>query len=81
MSSDPQWTFVRAVPDGQCFKLDGIDVWEHKWIDTKERARVEDPLYHRELAFEVYEIRVGDKVLRFAAGEFSNCMWGFYTAH
>jgi hypothetical protein len=26
-----------------------------------------------------YEIREGDKVERFAAGEFSNCAWGFYV--
>ncbi len=81
MSVDSHWTFVGAIPDGQSFKIDGIDVWKHEWTDTKERVSVEDPLYRQKFTFHVYEIRSSDKVVRFAAGEFSNCMWGFYARH
>jgi len=27
----------------------------------------------------VYELREGDRVVRFAAGEYSNGVWGFYV--
>jgi hypothetical protein len=61
------------------FAVDGLDVWKHRWTDTGKRAQVVDPHYQRELTFEVYEIRRPSKVVTFAAGEFSNGMWGFYA--
>ena len=79
MNPDPEWTFAGAVPDGQLFEIDGIDVWKHEWKNTKERIDVEDPLYHQRFSFVVYEIRNEDKSVRFAAGEFSNGIFGFYT--
>lgn len=81
MSADSKWVFAGATPDGQSFTLDGIDVWKHEWIDTRERVQVEDPLYHQKFTLHAYEIHCGEKVVRFAAGEFSNCMWGFYVKH
>jgi hypothetical protein len=59
--------------------IDGLDVWKHMWTDTKERVQVEDPLYHQKFTFQVYEISSNGRVVRFAAGEFSNCVWGFYA--
>jgi hypothetical protein len=79
MSIDSDWEFAGATPDGQSFKIAGLDIWKHEWKATKERAHVKDPRYHQEFTFHVYEIRSGDKIVTFAAGEFSNCMWGFYV--
>ena len=28
--------------------------------------------------FEVWQVEIDGQVCRFAAGEFSNCVWGFY---
>jgi hypothetical protein len=79
MSADSNWQFSGATPDGQSFMIGGLDVWKHEWRDTRERVQVKDPLYHQDFTFHVYEIRSGDRVVAFAAGEFSNCMWGFYV--
>lgn len=79
MRTDSKWTFLGATPDSQKFQIEGVDVWQHQWHDTKDRADVEDPLYHQKFCFHVYEIVVGGKSVRFAAGEFSACMWGFYV--
>ncbi len=79
MSIDSQWEFAGAVPDGQSFKIDQVDVWQHEWKDTKERAQVKDPHYHQNFTFHVYEIGSAESVVTFAAGEFSNCIWGFYV--
>ena len=79
MSIDSTWEFAGAVPDDHTFKIGDLDVWKHEWKDTKERAHVKDPLYHQDFTFYVYEIGSGDKIMAFAAGEFSNCIWGFYT--
>ena len=37
-----------------------------------------DPIYHQNHIFEVWQVEIDGQVYRFAAGEFSNCMWGFY---
>ena len=79
MSSSPDWEFFGATPDGQSFQIGGLDVWKHDWRDTKERVHVRDPHYGQDFTFHVYEIGSAERVVTFAAGEFSNCMWGFYV--
>jgi hypothetical protein len=78
MSGDSEWEFVGAVADGQSFSINGVDVWRHKWNDTKDRVRVRDPHYDQEFTFHVYRIAATDRAITFAAGEFSSCIWGFY---
>ena len=78
MSDMTEWEFAGAVPDGEPFEIDGLDVWKYQWRDTRERAQVEDPHYHQPFTFYVYELAGPDRVVRFAAGEFSNGIWGFY---
>ena len=79
MSTEPRWLFVGASPEGRPFQMGGLDVWEHEWSDTREKARVEEPRERRGLTFGIYEIRSGDHVVRFAAGELSSGVWGFYV--
>jgi hypothetical protein len=74
-----QWEFVGACVDGQTLTIDGVDVWSHHWVPRGEQtASVTDPAYGQRFTFHVYEIQMGKKRVVFAAGEFSNCMWGFY---
>ena len=79
MSTATDWEFFGAAPDGQSFQIGGLDVWKHEWRDTKQRAHVKDPRYHQDFTFHVYEIGSDGRVVTFAAGEFSNYMWGFYV--
>jgi hypothetical protein len=73
------WKFAGAVPDGERFLISGVNVWDHQWERVKDEfAFVKDPSYGRDFKFQVYEIRANDRTIRFAAGEFSNCIWGFY---
>ena len=77
-SIDTDWRFTASSVDGQSLLIDGIDVWKYDWQDTKERVVVTDPSYHQEFTFYVFQIHHEGRTLRFAAGEFSNCIWGFY---
>jgi hypothetical protein len=43
-----------------------------------EKARVVDPIYGGEHEFNIWEVIVDGRVIRFAAQEFSNNIWGFY---
>lgn len=76
--TDTNWKHIKTVFDGDKFELDGLNVWDYDWISKKQRISVKDPLYGQKHNMIVYEIRQGDKVVEFAAGEFSNCVWGFY---
>jgi hypothetical protein len=78
MNTQIEWQFAGSAIDGSSFEIGGLDVWKHGWRDRGERARVVDPLYHQEFLFSVYEIGDSDATVTFAAGEFSNCVWGFY---
>jgi hypothetical protein len=73
------WRYVGHCVEGQQFLIDGVDVWNHKWRPTNEPGvEVEDPLYHQPHSFNVWELESDGRLIRFAAGEFSNCIWGFY---
>lgn len=73
------WQFAGACTDGQCFKIDDINVWKYPWQQLNDVAQVKDPHYGQDFSFSVYQIEQYGKVLVFAAGEFSNNVWGFYT--
>ncbi len=73
------WRYVGHCVEGERFLIDGINVSDHKWIPTREPAiEVEDPLDHEPCSFNVWKIEAEGQQVRFAAGEFANCVWGFY---
>ena len=74
------WRNIGTSVDGQRFEIDGLNVWAYPWMAKDGKpARVRDPIYRQAFAFPVYESAVEDKRISFAAGEFSNCVWGFYV--
>ena len=50
----------------------------YDWQTTGKRVKVKDPIYHQDHTFEVWQVEIDGQIHRFAAGEFSNCVWGFY---
>jgi len=50
----------------------------YDWKTTGKRVKVQDPIYHQDHTFEVWQVEIDGQLHRFAAGEFSNCVWGFY---
>ena len=66
------WKFETAGFDGQC-KLFGVNIFDYDWQTTGKRIKVKDPI-----TFEVWQVEIDGQIHRFAAGEFSNCVWGFY---
>lgn len=74
------WQFFGSNTDEKNFVIDGINVWAFNWrsIDD-ELAVVKDPIYGQVHNFSVYSVTNGEKTISFAAGEFSNGVWGFYV--
>jgi len=62
------WRFEKTVSDGEEYKINGINIWDFKWEETGEKIMIKDPIYGKFYSFDIL----------FAAGEFSNCVWGIY---
>ncbi len=74
------WIFYGHCFDGVTFLIDGVNVWAHTWNDMPgQLAEIKDPLYQQSFSFNVYTINAGPQKIIFAAGEFSNTVWGFYV--
>ncbi len=72
------WKFETSGVDGQC-KLFGVNIFDYAWQRTKKSIHIKDPLYGETHIFQIYCAEIGGKMQYFAAGEFSNGVWGFYT--
>ena len=73
------WSYLGTSFGSGEFKVQGVNVWEHKWEETGETVNVRDPSYGMPYTFNVYAIEAGGETIRFAAGEYSADVWGFYT--
>jgi len=71
------WRFVKTGMEGRC-ELFGVNIFNYKWRSTGQSACVADPSYNQNYELSVYEADIDGKVVTFAAGEFSNCVYGFY---
>jgi hypothetical protein len=73
------WVFLGNALDGEPFKIDGINVRERRWETVSDGiVEVIDPIYGETHRFQVFEIALPGRTIGFAAGEFSNGVWGFY---
>lgn len=58
--------------------LFGVNIFDYKWSYTGEKITIKDPLYHQIFDFDIFTVDINGVSKKFAAGEFSNCVWGFY---
>jgi hypothetical protein len=72
------WRFEKTIVDGDEYKINGINIWDFKWEETGEKIKIKDPLYSQSYTFNVFKIQNDNIEILFAAGEFSNCIWGIY---
>jgi hypothetical protein len=75
----PGWRFVSIGFEGAPAEIRGVDVWSSEWSSTGGRVTVAHPSYpaERHTMF-TYEVDVDGGTVSFAAGEFSNGVWGFF---
>ena len=72
------WQFKISGIDGNT-ELFGVNIFKYNWKSTGERVEVTDSLYGRSHLLYVYTVKIHKEEYKFAAGEFSNCVWGFYV--
>ena len=72
------WIHKKTITDGENYEINGLNIWNFKWEVTGEKINIKDPLYGQDYCFNVYKIEKKNISIYFAAGEFSNCIWGIY---
>ncbi|RFZ84422.1 hypothetical protein DYU05_02025 [Mucilaginibacter terrenus] len=72
------WVYYRSVIDGEELRISGLNIWDHEWNNTRLWTTVKDPIYQQDRTMNIYTITAGETTITFAAGEFSNLVWGFY---
>lgn len=71
------WKFVKSGVEGEC-ELFGVNIFNYKWKNANKKVSVLDPLYNQTHEMTIYDVDIGGKMFTFAAGEFSNSVYGFY---
>jgi hypothetical protein len=77
-----EWRTAHVGLEGDGVKIGGVEVWQEEWRRSGEEAvMLPHPSYpdqhHR---FDIYDAGPQDRPVRFAAGELSNGVWGFYIS-
>lgn len=75
------WKAVGVVAEGQPVRILDVNLWDYLWIRLKEPSvELPHPSYPSQVhSMNVYEIEAGGARIRFAAGELSANVWGFYV--
>ncbi len=72
------WQFYTSVIDGEELRINGLNIWAYPWKDLRQYLNVKDPIYGQDHVMGIYEVSDGQITVQFAAGEFSNMVWGIY---
>jgi hypothetical protein len=77
----PGWRFVYIGVDGPVPALGGLDPWKRQLRSVAPGSiTVAHPCYPQQRhQFNVYELDGPSGTLRFATGEYSNCIWGVFV--
>jgi hypothetical protein len=73
-----EWQCVAVITDYEELKIDGLNIWNYKWINTDIKVIVKDPSYGRSYTTNIKNIEIPNKKIEFLAFEFSANNWGIY---
>lgn len=80
---EPQtrWREAHIGFENDGFRLKGIDVWNASWREVKTEAVILPHPAHPQQrhSYWLYDIGDFESPVRFAVGELSNGVWGFYV--
>ena len=72
------WEYVKTGIEGNC-ELFGVNIFDYTWKNTNQKINVLDPSYGEPHEMDIYIVKLENKTVTFAAGEFSNGIYGFYV--
>ena len=71
------WEYETFGPDGQC-KLFGVNIFDYKLANHRQASKSQRPDLSSRPYLRGLQVEINGQIHRFAAGEFSNCVVGFY---
>ena len=75
-----EWRDVHVGLADDGVEIGGLDVWRQEWRRTGDSVQLPHPAHpHQRHLFDIYEAGPPESAIRFAAGELSNGVWGFYV--
>jgi hypothetical protein len=76
-----KWIPAGVVTEGTPITIGGLNPWDFEWRQVQDEAvELPHPSYSNQRhRLWVYEVINGDHRVRFAAGELSANVWGFYV--
>lgn len=77
MNTSHDFTSSTSITDGEPYEIDGLNIWDHEWKNTGERAIIADTSGRKVSVF-VYEISADGKIVPFAVNEVSNGVFIVY---
>lgn len=80
METTRGWEYLAAVTEGAAVLIAGVDPWGADWAAVPVGSVVvADPVHpNQQHSMSAYRLVGVEPVVLFAAGEFSNGVWGFY---
>jgi hypothetical protein len=77
-----RWKTIGVVAEGDDIMVGGLNPWTLEWRSVEEEPLLlPHPSYpDQRHKMNIYEISSGGRRVRFAAGELSANVWGFYVA-
>jgi hypothetical protein len=76
----PGWWFVHIGTEGDGVPIDGVSVWDVRWVSTRDRVMVTHPQCpNQRHSMWTYRAETSGHAVEFVAGEFSNRVWGLFV--
>jgi hypothetical protein len=72
-----RWKEAHIGVEGDGVVIHGVDIWKAEWQPTGEDVDLAHPAYPKQT--HRYAVYVTDNDVKFAAGELSAGVWGFYV--
>ncbi len=77
---DEGWRLVSIGFEPHPAEVAGINLWDQAWTSTGQKITVAHPSYPSQRHHMwIYEATDTNPLIVFAAGEFSNGVWGFFV--
>jgi len=75
------WRVAHVGVEGDGLEIGGLEIWRNEWRQVYEPdLSLPHPHYQAQTHnYGIYEIGSNEHPVRFAAGELSNGVWGFYV--
>jgi len=75
------WKDVHVGIESDGLRIDGVEIWRHKWHSTGEpQLNLPHPSYRNQIhRYDICEIMDVGRSIRFAVSEVSNGVYGFYV--